>query len=146
VFVALYRSASNYKSAAPFKAYLYRIARNACLTYLGKVKRIAPISAASSRYDAATERPGDKPEDSAIRTEAQKKIRTAMAGLTEKQRTALYLSHFNGLTYSEIAYVLDCPIGTVRSRISSAHAALKRALSGERDSCDITREAVNPDD
>jgi RNA polymerase sigma-70 factor (ECF subfamily) len=140
VFVSLYRSASDYKPTAPFRAYLFRIARNACLNHIERQNKVVPFSSltdeagdpprvADSIGNASVYSLSDMPETTALRKEYAENLRRALALLTEKQRTALFLFHFHGLSYKEIAQVIQCPVGTVRSRISAAYAALRKELA-----------------
>lgn len=133
VFLALYRSAASYRPAAPFRAFLFRIARNACINYLNRRKKVLPLPEPGEAGDPAREiqaAPEEgEPEVALLQQERARRVRVALAQLTERQRTALLLAHFHGLTYKEIAEVLGCPVGTVRSRLSAAYATLRRELA-----------------
>ncbi|TET45986.1 sigma-70 family RNA polymerase sigma factor [candidate division TA06 bacterium] len=122
-------TAKNYQPRAKFSTWLYRIATNLCINDL---KRKKPVSLdAKLKMGAGFEARTISPEDYANSQELAEKIKTALEGLTDIQRAVFTLRHYQGLSYQEIARVLRCPLGTVKSRLSSAVNALRKVLSGE---------------
>ena len=122
-------TAKNYQPLAKFSTWLYRIATNLCLNDL---KRKKPVSLdAKLKIGSGFEARATSPEDYAYSQELSQKIEAAIAGLTDIQRAVFTLRHYQGLSYQEIARVLRCPLGTVKSRLSSAVNALRKALSQE---------------
>jgi len=70
------------------------------------------------------------PEGLVVRAQSDRRLHGALAGLEPRLREILVLRHFEELSYDEIASVVDCPIGTVRSRPSTARARLRAAMTG----------------
>lgn len=121
-FVALYRCGPRYVPSAPFRALLYRLARNACADAR---RRPAPLPGPDL---PETQDPDPGAPEAAERRLRAAELRRAVARLTPLQREALVLTHFEGLTYTEAAAVLRVPVGTVCSRAAAALAALRRLL------------------
>jgi RNA polymerase sigma-70 factor (ECF subfamily) len=71
----------------------------------------------------------DTPEGEALASELEAAVQKAIAGLPEELRTALMLREFDGLSYEDIAVVMQCPVGTVRSRIFRAREEVDRQIS-----------------
>lgn len=121
-FVGLYRCGARYAPSAPFRALLYRLARNACADT--RRRRVAaPVAAMPETADPA---PGT-PQAVEARQRAAT-LRRALERLTLPQREVVVLTHFEGLTYAEAARVLRIPVGTVCSRAAAAFRALRRSL------------------
>ena len=132
-FIKAYRALARFRGDSAFYTWLYRIAVNSAKNHLTAKKRRPPasdidsqdaeqISMDSSLKDNAT------PESNLIRDEVQKVISEAMNGLSENLRTAIALRELDGMHYEEIAEVMDCPVGTVRSRIFRAREAIDAKL------------------
>jgi RNA polymerase sigma-70 factor, ECF subfamily len=124
--VAIVRSLSRFDGRSSFSTWSYRIATNASLDELRRRRRRPepglPDEAVLGRRDAS----GDDPFadlDTRVAVDA------ALGGLAPEYRAALVLRDLSGLSYAEIAEVLDVPIGTVRSRIARGRAALVPALT-----------------
>ncbi len=128
--VRAWRSLSTYKGQSKFSTWLYRIAHNVCLDELRKrkAKQTQSLQALQeSGYDPID--PTDTPERAAARSETRSQLRTAIAGLSDEHRTVLVLRDVHGLSYEEIASVLDVNLNTVKSRIARARSALRKILS-----------------
>lgn len=121
-FVKAFRSLRTFRGAAAFATWLHRIAVNAALDI---VRRRPPTSDA---LDAAVAMPAESVDRAVEQREIQRRIHGAIAGLPPDQRVAVVLRDVQGLSYGEIAAVLQVPVGTVRSRLSRAREALRRAL------------------
>jgi RNA polymerase sigma-70 factor (ECF subfamily) len=128
-FIKAYRALPNFRGDSAFYTWLYRIAVNAAKNYLVARSRRPPSDdiditggdveeAGIVMADIAT------PEAFTARDQLQAALTKALAELPEDLRTALTLCEIEGLSYDEIAHVLDCPIGTVRSRIFRARRTL----------------------
>ncbi|MGE0810602.1 MAG: RNA polymerase sigma factor RpoE [Immundisolibacter sp.] len=128
-FIKAYRALPNFRGDSAFYTWLYRIAVNAAKNHLVARSR-RPPTADVDITDGDVEEAGvlmadvATPESYAARDQLQAALAQALAELPEDLRTALTLCEMEGLSYDEIAQVLDCPIGTVRSRIFRARRAL----------------------
>lgn len=128
-FIKAYRALPNFRGDSAFYTWLYRIAVNAAKNHLVARSR-RPPTADVDITDGDVEEAGvlmadvATPESYAARDQLQAALARALAELPEDLRTALTLCEMEGLSYDEIAQVLDCPIGTVRSRIFRARRAL----------------------
>ena len=128
-FIKAYRALPNFRGDSAFYTWLYRIAINTAKNYLVAQSRRPPgndIEAAdaeqfegpSALKETAT------PESMMLRDEIQQVIFSAIEALPEDLRTAITLRELEDLSYEEIAEAMDCPIGTVRSRIFRAREAI----------------------
>ena len=129
-FVLAFQKLESFRGDSAFYSWLFRIAMNAAFSFQRKRKPTASIEAA--RENAGAE-PTDERQDSASSSalesvETQQLVRTAIAQLSEEYRTVLVLKEMEGLRYEEIAEVVNCPIGTVRSRIHRARSELRETL------------------
>ncbi len=128
VLLKLYRARATYKPSARLSTFVFRIATNHCLNLLGRkertlVDRGAPVEAAPAA--AAT------PEQQAEASEVRASVAAALATLPEKQAAALVLSHYQGMSYQEIAEVLGVSVGAVKSLVFRARDSMMRKLSVE---------------
>ncbi len=132
-FIKAYRAIKGFRGDSAFYTWLYRIAINTAKNYLVSQGRRPPASdmeteeaelteAGSSLRDAAT------PERQLLADEIARTVERVIGSLPEDLRTAITLREIDGLSYDEIAEVMDCPIGTVRSRIFRAREALDAEL------------------
>ena len=124
VFIAAYKALSNFRGDSAFSTWMYRIAVHVCSHHLRK-RRLDTAELDEQQQDS--ERSHD-PERSAISTELQERVREAIAQLPYKLRLVIVLRDLQGLNYEEIAQVVGCPIGTVRSRLHYATSRLAAAL------------------
>lgn len=136
IFIEIYRSLPKFRGDAALYTFLFRIALNrssrARTRARAREARIRTVSTGPDR-ERAEATPADAPTPSAA---AEKKEENAMAemalaGLDESHRAALYLRAAEGLSYPEIAAILDCPTGTVKSRIFFARLRVSEALGLE---------------
>ena len=126
VFVKAYRNLVKFSSAeASFNTWLYRITINTCLDYRKK-SRLEPLKDEAFGKDLPSEEPS--PEQLYQSKETGKRIDTALEKLPKKLRAAIVLKEIEGLSYEEIAQVLETSVGTVKSRISRAREALVQIL------------------
>lgn len=129
VFIKAYRAAGRFRGESAFYTWLYRIAINTAKNHLVAMRRRPPgndIDASEAeQYDgAAGLKEYDTPEHLVLRDEIQATIAAAIDDLPDDLRTAITLRELEGLSYEEIAQAMDCPIGTVRSRIFRARDAI----------------------
>lgn len=132
-FIKAYRALPNFRGDSAFYTWLYRIAINTAKNYLVSMGRRPPrtdidTNDAEVLAGGAELREINTPERSMLRDEIADTIRGAIESLPEDLRTAITLREFEGLSYEEIASVMDCPIGTVRSRIFRAREAIDSEL------------------
>lgn len=132
-FIKAYRALANFRGDSAFYTWLYRIAINTAKNYLVSRNRRPPSSDVDSGdaefYD------GDhglkdmaSPERLMLRDEIDVTVQESIKKLPEDLRSALTLREFEGLSYEDIATVMQCPVGTVRSRIFRAREAVDKAL------------------
>jgi RNA polymerase sigma-70 factor (ECF subfamily) len=134
-FIKAYRAIPNFRGDSQFYTWLYRIAVNTAKNHLvSKTRRpiTADIDIADAEQLANNEHFVDEvsPENELLGLELQRTIDSALGALPEDLRNALTLREFDGLSYEDIAAVMDCPVGTVRSRIFRARESIdKRVLA-----------------
>ena len=132
-FIKAYRALPRFRGDSAFYTWMYRIAVNTAKNHLVASSRRPPradIDAVEAeQYDSAT---GLKeyatPERMLLKDEIQKTIAGAIENLPDDLRTAITLRELEGMSYEEIAQAMDCPIGTVRSRIFRARDAIDGKL------------------
>lgn len=132
-FIKAYRALANFRGDSQFYTWLYRIAINTAKNYLVARGRRPPesdISAEDAEFMDGDHDLKDieSPERLMLRDEIEASVHRAIAALPEDLRTALTLREFDGLSYEDIAAVMQCPVGTVRSRIFRAREAVDKAL------------------
>ena len=136
-FIRAYRAIPQFRGESAFYTWLYRIAVNTAKKALVELKRDPLISEAAlvSRDDgdetSRTENElshGESPEALLASKEIAAAVNQAIEALSEDLRQAIVLREIEGLSYEEIAAVMDCPIGTVRSRIFRAREAIAERL------------------
>ena len=136
-FIRAYRALPNFRGDAAFYTWLYRIAVNSAKKALSDMKRdplISESSLHSSSEDEETSRvenelsDGSTPEAVLASKEIAAAVNTAVEALSEDLRQAITLREIEGLSYEEIAQFMNCPIGTVRSRIFRAREAIALKL------------------
>jgi len=126
VFLAAYRSLVNFRGEAAFSTWLYRVTVHTCSHHLRR-RRLETTELDEGEPD--TRRDGD-PEEAALRRELRDRVRSAIDALPYKLRLVIVLRDLHGLSYEEIAEVVRCPIGTVRSRLHYATQRLAVELRG----------------
>ena len=132
-FIKAYRALPNFRGDSSFYTWLYRIGINTAKNYLVAQGRRPPDSDIDAqdaeRYDIESRlKDHETPESLAERDEIQRTVFQAIDDLPEDLRTAITLREIEGLSYEEIAQTMDCPIGTVRSRIFRAREFIDRRL------------------
>jgi RNA polymerase sigma-70 factor (ECF subfamily) len=136
-FIKAYRALPQFRGDSAFYTWLYRIAINTAKNALVARGR-NPVSFHLDTQGTSDDGPDllnrlrdpDTPEGLALTEEIRGTVNAAIDALPEDLRTAIVLRELEGLSYEEIATAMDCPIGTVRSRIFRAREAIDRQLSG----------------
>ena len=132
-FIKAYRSLGNFRGESAFFTWIYRIAINTAKNHLVASGRRPPKSdldaQEAEQYEGASGlREYDTPEHVLLRDELKETIAAAIDELPDDLRTAITLRELEGLSYEEIAEAMECPIGTVRSRIFRARDAIDARL------------------
>ena len=132
-FVKAYRALGSFRGDSAFYTWLYRIAVNTARNAIASRQRRpvdyeAELSESEQSNLASRLRHTDTPEATALSEEIRETVNEAIERLPEDLRTAIVLREVEGLSYEEIAAAMDCPVGTVRSRIFRAREAIDRAL------------------
>lgn len=136
-FIRAYRALPQFRGDAQFYTWLYRIAVNTAKKFLLELKRAPSVSdrpAAADDDGDETFWPGlepideETPESVLAAKEIAEAVNVGLAALPDDLRQALTLREIEGLSYEEIAGLMDCPIGTVRSRIFRAREAISTRL------------------
>lgn len=132
-FVKAYRALPGFRGESAFYTWLYRIAINSAKNYLVALQR-KPVEYDLDAQDPeyaerhAQLRDEDTPEGLAMQEQLRETVERAIAALPEELRTAIMLREIEGFSYEEIAAAMDCPVGTVRSRIFRAREAIDVAI------------------
>lgn len=133
-FIKAYRALPNFRGESAFYTWLYRIGVNTAKNYLVTQGRRAPTSTSSDVEEAETFSEADglrdinTPESLMASKQIAETVNSAMQLLPEELRDAITLREIEGLSYDEIAEMMGCPIGTVRSRIFRARESIAEKL------------------
>jgi len=133
-FVKAYRALPSFRGDSAFYTWLYRIGINTAKNYLVAMGRRAPTTTGFDSDEAEGFENGDQlrdintPESVLASKEIAATVQKAMEDLPDDLRTAIELREIEGLSYEEIANIMNCPIGTVRSRIFRAREAIAAQL------------------
>ena len=139
-FIKAYRALPKFRGDSAFYTWLYRIAINTAKNYLVSRSRRPPgsdVDVEDAEYYASggALHEIETPENALFGAELKAVVEAAISNLPEDLRTAVTLREFDGLSYEDIADIMDCPIGTVRSRIFRAREAIdsqvKEQLEGQ---------------
>jgi RNA polymerase sigma-70 factor (ECF subfamily) len=132
-FIKAYKSLDSFREESAFYTWLYRIASNTSKNYLISKKRkneLLESEVFSSKEIDIFDIPGESsPEEILQANNLREVIFESLSNLPEDIRTAVSLREFEGLSYEEISEVLDCPIGTVRSRIFRGREIIQEKIS-----------------
>lgn len=133
-FIKAYRALPSFRGDSAFYTWLYRIGINTAKNYLVSQGRRAPTSTefdseeAETFEDAGLLRDINTPESLLLSKQIGQTVNSAMDALPDELRQAIVLREIDGMSYDEIAEIMDCPIGTVRSRIFRAREAVAAKL------------------
>lgn len=125
-FIRAYKALHQYDPAQPFGPWIYRIVTNVSLNH---VQRWHAHQTVVDELPESAEPDESGPEASALRREAVAEVLEAMSELPPAYRAALTLRHMQQLSYQEVADTLDIPLGTVKTHLHRARAALKARLA-----------------
>jgi RNA polymerase sigma-70 factor (ECF subfamily) len=144
-FLRAFRALPRFRGHAKFSSWLYRIALNLCRDWIRRERRrgfVQPPEEGDLLELAAASGPSESIEDLVSRRDQIREVERAMALLSEEQRTAIVLKEYHGLTFQEIADLMDCPLSTVKTRLYQGLAVLRRELANQREQDSTRRAAV----
>jgi RNA polymerase sigma-70 factor (ECF subfamily) len=146
-FLRAYRALGNFRGDAQFYTWLHRIAVNTAKNHLVANNRRPPtddidVGDAEQFESGLRLRDNDTPERELMRQQMEQTVMRAVEALPDELRTAITLREVDGLSYEEIAQRMDCPIGTVRSRIFRAREAIDLELRPLMDTPDAPERAT----
>lgn len=133
-FIKAYRALPSFRGDSAFYTWLYRIGINTAKNYLVATRRRAPTVTEVDNVEAEDLEQGDQlkdmntPEHQMMSRQIAETVNHTLEELPEELRTAITLREIDGMSYEEIAKVMNCPIGTVRSRIFRAREAIATQL------------------
>jgi RNA polymerase sigma-70 factor (ECF subfamily) len=133
-FIKAYRALPAFRGDSAFYTWLYRIGINTAKNYLMALRRRAPTSTEVEAEDAEGFEDGEQlrdintPESVLLSKEIAQTVNATIDELPEELRAAIQLREIEGMSYEDIARIMDCPIGTVRSRIFRAREAIAERL------------------
>ena len=132
-FIKAYRALPQFRGDSAFYTWLYRIAINTAKNFLVSQSRRPPDADVDAEVAAQLDagellKDRETPEEHLIERELEAAVWRAIAELPDDLRTAITLREIEGMSYEEIALAMDCPIGTVRSRIFRAREAIDEKL------------------
>jgi len=130
-FLRAFRALKGFKGQAKFSSWLYRITLNLCRDWIRRERR-TPVVQPPEGIDvielAGETSPSESIEELVSRHELGRAVGKAMSQLPEEQRTAIILKEYHGLTFQEIADLLDCPLSTVKTRLYQGLSVLRKQL------------------
>jgi RNA polymerase sigma-70 factor (ECF subfamily) len=133
-FIKAYRALPAFRGDSAFYTWLYRIGINTAKNYLMAMGRRAPTSTEVEAEEAEGFEEGEQlrdintPESLLLSNEIAETVNRTIEGLPEELRTAIQMREIEGMSYEDIAKAMNCPIGTVRSRIFRAREAIAEQL------------------
>jgi len=137
VFLRLYKTRKTYKPTARLSTLIYRITTNLCLNLLRDEKRRRMVSLDADYGDdtiplsAFVAAEGEAADEAAVAKERGAIVRAALAGIPDRQRMALVLHRFEGLSYADIAEAMDTNVDAVKALLSRARRSLAEALRAD---------------
>lgn len=136
--IKAYQSVQNFRGESAFGTWLGKITANCCLDELRKRKKMQTTSLEETleledgSINKELEAPEKTPEDHVVQQEVSAYMQTLIHGLKEEYRIVIILRELEGYSYEEIAEILQCSLGTVKSRISRARVYLKERIVADR--------------
>ncbi len=131
VFIRVYRALPKFRAESSFSTWIYKVAANVCRDELRKQRRRKTVSLENiqaAQGEIAIADNSQSPEEFVERRDLQVRVQRYIDQLNEEQRLILLLREMQELSYEEIAEVLECSLGTVKSRLSRARSALKNKM------------------
>ena len=137
-FIKAYKALPRFRGDSAFYTWMYRIAINTAKNHLVSRSRRPPgtdVELEDAEYyeGGGALRELENPENALFGNELKEVVETAIGNLPDDLRTAVTLREFDGLSYEDIADIMDCPVGTVRSRIFRAREAIDKQVREQLD-------------
>jgi RNA polymerase sigma-70 factor (ECF subfamily) len=127
IYLRVWRALPGFRGQARFRTWLYRVALNTCLNIRRSLQQdLRQVDSEASLDQAAGE--GESPTEIALQIERRRRLWSHVSGLPEKYRLVIALFYQQQLSYREIAQILALPLGTVKSHLNRARAALAKRL------------------
>ena len=136
VFFKVYKSIKNFREESSLTTWIYRITSNVCMDEMRKrkkTKNVVSISRDDEESEVQIIDDKNAPEKALELSELQRIVRHNINLLEKDHRAVIILRDIEGLSYEEIADILNCSIGTVKSRINRARGALKKKLEKNKE-------------
>jgi RNA polymerase sigma-70 factor (ECF subfamily) len=127
-FVQAYVKLHTFKRNSQFFTWIYRIAFNSALSRRRRKRPAMSVEQSRETTGAEPVSNDDAPDDRMLRSERVQRVQEALSKLTEDHRAILILREMDGMSYEEIAEILNTPVGTVRSRLSRARSQMRDKL------------------
>ena len=130
-FLRAFRGLKGFRGQAKFSSWLYRITFNLCRDWMRRERRVALMQAPEGvdpLEPAVADTTAESSEDLVIRRDLGRTVSKAMMVLSVEQRTVIILKEYHGLTFQEIADLVDCPLSTVKTRLYQGLSVLRRHL------------------
>lgn len=137
-FIKIYRSLGTYRGEASFQSWMYRLVTNVCMDELRRRGRARTVSIEELMEGKKglimhRENTGSRlPEDAVIRRELQREVQNVLSSLSDEHRIIVVMRDIQGYSYEEIAEILHCSLGTVKSRLNRARHVLKEKLLSQQ--------------
>ena len=146
VWIRVWKNIKGFRGESAFSTWLYRITMNTCLSVRQREARRGEREYGGEEMPYLPEPPGGEadPEAAAMSAERRDEIQAALSHVRAEHRAALVLRHMEGLSYAEIAEVLEVPDGTAKGWVSRGRAAMLVALSREARAPESTGEGNTP--
>lgn len=130
VFLLLFRKIHRFRERAFFASWVYRITVNVALDHLRRRRRAPLPTSSEALLDAPLELEElSSPERRLAGRDLERHVRAALRNLSPRLRIVIVLRYLEGLAYGDIGEILGCSVGTVKSRLNRAHAAMRRELA-----------------
>lgn len=133
-FIKAYRALSDFRGDSAFYTWLYRIAINTAKNFLvARARRSGDVELDIQEAEQVENAPQlqgmDTPEQLVLNDEILRTINAAIDALPEDMRMAIMMREIDGMSYEDIAQIMDCPVGTIRSRLFRAREAIDKQLN-----------------
>ncbi|RME47675.1 MAG: sigma-70 family RNA polymerase sigma factor [Chloroflexi bacterium] len=129
-FLRAFQHIDSVREGAPISPWIHRIAINLSYTWVARRSRL--LTSLEQVVDRLTASPGSSPERAVEQDELQQVVREAIDQLEFRQRATIVLFYLEGFSLAEIAEIMDCPVGTVKSRLHYAREKLREALLADQ--------------
>ncbi|MEN6347811.1 MAG: RNA polymerase sigma factor [Syntrophomonas sp.] len=130
-FIKAGKGMQSYQPRKDFRYWLFRIASNSYKDFVKKASNRRELLVNINKLDVVDQKKDTDPVDMIIQRDRENHVRQAIQNLPEVQRMSIILQYYHGFSVNEIAAIMNCPVGTVTSRIHYAIKQLRKILGGE---------------